>query len=42
MNYVLDASAMIAYLRAETGADIVDAIICDPRHVCFAHAMNLC
>jgi PIN domain nuclease of toxin-antitoxin system len=40
--YTLDASAIIAYLRGEPGADIVSAILSDPTHVCVAHALNLC
>ena len=31
---------MIAYLRGETGADAVSAILLDPAHQCFAHARN--
>lgn len=42
MTYILDASAMIAVLRAETGGEVVDAVIRSGQHVCFAHAMNLC
>jgi len=40
--YILDASAIIAYLRGEPGADAVSAILIDPSHVCLAHALNLC
>jgi predicted nucleic acid-binding protein len=40
--YILDASAIIAYLRGEPGADAVSAILVDPAHVCLAHALNLC
>ncbi len=39
---VLDSSAMIAYLRKETGALVVERIITDPKNVCYAHAINLC
>lgn len=42
MIYILDASAIIAYLRGEPGADAVSAILLDPAHVCLAHALNLC
>jgi uncharacterized protein with PIN domain len=42
MIYVLDASAMIALLRDETGADVVDAALADTESVCLAHAVNLC
>jgi predicted nucleic acid-binding protein len=40
--YILDASAMIAYLRGESGEDIVSAILVDPTHACLVHALNLC
>jgi uncharacterized protein with PIN domain len=40
--YVLDASAIIAYLRGEPGADAVSAILVDPTHECIVHALNLC
>ena len=42
MIYVLDASAMIAWLRDEPGADVVDAAIRDIDSLCLAHAINLC
>ena len=42
MICVLDASAMIAYLGGETGADIVSGILLDSAHQCAAHALNLC
>ncbi len=42
MNYVLDAGAMIAYLRAEPGAPVVAGLLLDPSALCFAHALNLC
>jgi predicted nucleic acid-binding protein len=40
--YVLDACAMIAYLRDETGADVVEAYLADEGCHCSAHAVNLC
>lgn len=40
--YVLDACAMIAYLRDEAGADVVEAAMLDPTYQCFAHCINLC
>jgi len=44
--YVLDACAMIAYLRSEPGANAVETAlieaILDPATECFAHAVNLC
>jgi PIN domain nuclease of toxin-antitoxin system len=42
MNHVLDACAMIAYLRDEPGADVVAGLLADQSHRCYAHAMNLC
>lgn len=42
MNTVLDASAMIAFLRDEMGAELVaDQLQLAHSHV-FAHALNLC
>ncbi|MCA1626700.1 MAG: PIN domain-containing protein [Acidobacteria bacterium] len=42
MICVLDACAMIALLRAESGEDVVWACLSDPLNLCFAHAINLC
>lgn len=42
MNIVLDACAIIAYLRDESGAEIVEAIIEDKSNRCFIHAINAC
>ena len=42
MNLVLDACALIAYLRGEPGSEIVDALLSDPSVSCFAHSINLC
>lgn len=42
MQYLLDACAMIAYLRDEPGADAVESILNDKTHKCYAHAINLC
>lgn len=42
MIYILDASAIIAYLRGESGADAVSAVLVDPTHECLVHALNLC
>ncbi len=41
MNIVLDAGAMIAYLRGEVGEDIVSAYLEDTRVKTYAHSMNL-
>jgi PIN domain nuclease of toxin-antitoxin system len=40
--YVLDACAMIAYLKGEQGGATVERLLRDPRHTCYAHAINLC
>lgn len=42
MNRVLDACAMIAFLRDEPGAEVVEGILTHPTDRCFAHAVNLC
>lgn len=42
MIYVLDSSAMIALANNELGADVVAALLDDPQHECYAHALNLC
>lgn len=42
MIYVLDACAMIAWLRGEPGAAVVDLAIRDVNSQCLAHALNLC
>ena len=42
MIYVLDACAMIAYLQGEAGGSVVDSMLRDPQHACYAHAINLC
>lgn len=42
MKYVLDACAMLAYLKGEDGATNVDGLLTSPSVTCFAHAVNLC
>lgn len=42
MIYVLDASAMIAYLRNESGSDVVEQAMLDTSSHCIAHSINLC
>ena len=42
MIYVLDSCAMIAYLRKEVGADVVQEIIVDSANICYAQSVNLC
>jgi predicted nucleic acid-binding protein len=42
MNYALNASAMIAYLKNEPGAEVVRQLLRDTANICYAHAVNLC
>ena len=42
MPVILDASAMIAFLRRETGGDIVAGLLKEQPPSCMAHALNLC
>lgn len=42
MIYVLDASAIIAWLRDESGADVVDDATRDVNSQCLVHSVNLC
>lgn len=42
MIYVLDSSAIIAYLDNEPGATVVDSLLNDLNNSCFAHSINLC
>jgi PIN domain nuclease of toxin-antitoxin system len=42
MNRVLDACAMIAFLRGEKGGSVVARILADSVDTCFAHSVNLC
>jgi PIN domain nuclease of toxin-antitoxin system len=39
---VLDASAMIAFLRDEPGALVVETLLTNGADSCIAHAINLC
>lgn len=39
---VLDACAMLAFLRREPGALRVDNLLAEPDGICYAHAVNLC
>jgi len=40
--YVADASAMLAYLRNENGAQVVANVLVDSNNQIFAHSLNLC
>jgi uncharacterized protein with PIN domain len=42
MTIVLDASAMVALLRDQVGAALVESALNDGTNVCLAHAINLC
>ena len=42
MNYVLDACALIAYLRREEGGDVARDLLLDPKKKFSVHALNLC
>ena len=42
MNLVLDSSALIAYLRNESGSDVTEELLEDPGNTCYVHAVNLC
>src|SRR5947208_12653260 len=41
MNYSIDASAAIAYLEGEPGAEVVEPILLDPDNGCEIHIINL-
>lgn len=40
--FVLDSSALIAFLKGENGGEVVRGLIQDPETTCFAHGLNLC
>lgn len=42
MNLVFDASALIAFLQDETGAEMVEILLLDKANICHVHAINLC
>ncbi len=42
MIYVFDACAVIAYLRDEPGAEIVENLLSLEPPCCYIHAINLC
>jgi PIN domain nuclease of toxin-antitoxin system len=42
MKVVLDASALIAFLRGEPGADVVERHFERQAHSLYVHALNLC
>jgi PIN domain nuclease of toxin-antitoxin system len=42
MNLTMDAAALIAFLKKETGADAVEALLLDEDNLCSVHALNMC
>jgi predicted nucleic acid-binding protein len=42
MRNVIDACALIAYLRDEEGAEVVEALLLNRNDLCVAHVLNLC
>jgi len=42
MNIILDACAVIAYLRDEAGATVVENYLTNNEHTCIIHVVNLC
>lgn len=39
---IMDASALLASLRAEDGAQFTETLLAHPDSECFAHSVNLC
>ena len=42
MNLVFDSSALIAYLKTEEGAELVEELLVSSENKCYVHASNLC
>jgi PIN domain nuclease of toxin-antitoxin system len=42
VNHILDACAMIAYLRGEPGGSLVEGFLQDQVSACYSHSINLC
>jgi PIN domain nuclease of toxin-antitoxin system len=42
MNVVLDASAVIAFLRGELGSEVVESYFSRRMHTFYMHALNFC
>ncbi|MEY3299318.1 MAG: hypothetical protein RLZZ597_2578 [Cyanobacteriota bacterium] len=42
MKIILDACAVIAMVKNETGSEIVEAYLLDNQHHCMIHSINLC
>lgn len=41
MDKALDACAILAYIRKETGGDVIANMLKDPTVTCYAHAINI-
>lgn len=41
-TYVFDSCALVALLQREPGAEVVAAVLKDPRNRCLIHAVNVC
>ena len=41
-TFVLDACAILAFLRQEAGAEAVEDLLTDPNVQCIVHVINLC
>ena len=42
MKYVLDSCALIAFIRDEDGADVIEQILRDGTSTVMMHAINVC
>jgi PIN domain nuclease of toxin-antitoxin system len=42
MKVVLDASAVIAFLKGEPGAEVVEGYFRPEMHSLYMHALNMC
>jgi PIN domain nuclease of toxin-antitoxin system len=42
MIVILDACAVIAFLRDEPGGELVENYLINETYTCFIHAINLC
>lgn len=40
--YIMDACAIIAFLRREAGSVVVARLLADAGNLCYIHAVNLC
>lgn len=42
MNLAMDSSALIAFLKDEPGANVVESLLLNPINTAYVHAVNLC